>query len=229
MLVWRTSGGASLIGDTVAQRVLDPLERSSEILFGLIMVLTFTGTISVTEAGREETREVLIGALSCNLAWGLVDGVMYLMAAFMTRARSLTIYKAVRAAGSPEIAHRLIREALPPVVSSALAPEEIESLYRRLDHRDHPPDGVRLQRKDVAGAVGVFLLVFLSTFPVVVPFILIEHLPTALRTSNAVAIVMLFATGWSLGRFAGRPAWRTALGMVAVGLVLMAITMALGG
>ena len=36
-----------------SQRVLDPNERISEVLFGLIMVLTFTGSLSVAEAGRE--------------------------------------------------------------------------------------------------------------------------------------------------------------------------------
>jgi VIT1/CCC1 family predicted Fe2+/Mn2+ transporter len=40
---------------------------------------------------------------------------------------------------------------------------------------------------------------------------------------------MLFVLGWSIGRYAGRPGWRTGAGMVLVGLVLVGITMALGG
>ena len=35
-----------------SKRVLDPIDRVSEVLFGLIMVLTFTGSLSVAEAGR---------------------------------------------------------------------------------------------------------------------------------------------------------------------------------
>ena len=54
------------------RRVLTPNERISEVLFGLIMVLTFTGSLSVAEAGREDIRTMLIGALGCNLAWGLI-------------------------------------------------------------------------------------------------------------------------------------------------------------
>ena len=51
----------------------------------------------------------------------------------------------------------------------------------------------------------------------------------ALRVSNAVAIFLLFwgATG-SAGMSGYRP-WRTALGMVAIGVALVAITIALGG
>ena len=55
-----------------SKRVLDPIDRISEVLFGLIMVLTFTGSLSVTEAGRESIRTMLIGALGCNLAWELL-------------------------------------------------------------------------------------------------------------------------------------------------------------
>jgi hypothetical protein len=32
------------------------------------MVLTFTGSLSVAEAGREDVRTMLIGALGCNIA-----------------------------------------------------------------------------------------------------------------------------------------------------------------
>src|SRR5262245_55144232 len=59
--------------------LLDPIDRVSEILFGLIMVLTFTGSLSVAESGRAEIREMFVGAVGCNLAWGLIDAIFYLM------------------------------------------------------------------------------------------------------------------------------------------------------
>ena len=55
------------------QQALDPIDRVSEVLFGLIMVLTFTGSLSVAEAGHSEVRTMLVGALGCNLAWGIID------------------------------------------------------------------------------------------------------------------------------------------------------------
>ena len=57
-------------GSPVNRRMLDPAERTSEVLFGLIMVLTFTGSLSIAEAGREDIRAMLIGAPGCNIAWG---------------------------------------------------------------------------------------------------------------------------------------------------------------
>lgn len=40
------------------------------------MVLTFTGTLSAATAGREDVRIMLLAAIGCNAAWGIVDGVM---------------------------------------------------------------------------------------------------------------------------------------------------------
>jgi hypothetical protein len=40
----------------MSQRILDLDQRRAEILFGLIMVLTFTGSLGVAEDGREDAR-----------------------------------------------------------------------------------------------------------------------------------------------------------------------------
>jgi len=51
----------------------------------------------------------------------------------------------------------------------------------------------------------------------------------ALRVSNAIAIVMLFLTGYAFARMTGRHPWLVGISMVILGLVLVGITMALGG
>jgi VIT1/CCC1 family predicted Fe2+/Mn2+ transporter len=154
---------------------------------------------------------------------------MYLMASSMERARGLAALGAVRGAAKPETAHALVLDALPPVVSAVLVPSEVESIRQRLINLRDLPARARLNRSDYAAALGVFLLVFVSTFPVVIPFMVIRDVATALRVSNGIAAVMLFAAGWQLGHYAGRPGWRTGLGMVALGVALVAITVALGG
>ncbi len=208
--------------------VLDPLERTSEILFGVIMVLTFTSSISVAQSGQAETREVLVAALGCNVAWGIVDAVFYLMAGFVGRARGLTLLRAIRENRDPDTTHGLILAALPAPVSAVLVPSEVETLRQRLG-RESEPTSVVFDRRDVLGALGVFLLVFLSTIPIVIPFLVVREPALAMRLSNAIAIAMLFGVGWALGTYAGHPGWRSGLVMVGLGLVLIAVTIALGG
>src|SRR5213079_677315 len=131
-----------------SKRVLDPIDRVSEVLFGLIMVLTFTGALSVAEAGREDVRTMLIGALGCNLAWGIIDGVLYLMGCLAEEGRGLCAFRAVRKTTDPKEAQRLIAGALPRVIASVLEPVELESLHQRLKQLPEPPGSARLHKHD---------------------------------------------------------------------------------
>jgi hypothetical protein len=212
-----------------AERVLDPIARTSEVLFGLIMALTFTGTISAATAGREEIRALLVGVIGCNIAWGLVDAYMFLMGALTERGHGLVTIHAVRAAASPQEAHHLIAGAVPPVVASTMTEDDFEKVRQGLLRMHGLPPKAPLTKEDWLGALAVFLLVFLSTFPVAVPFLVFSNVQLALRMSNLVAIVMLFLTGYRLARHGGYNPWRTGLSVVVLGLVLVAVTIVLGG
>jgi VIT1/CCC1 family predicted Fe2+/Mn2+ transporter len=209
--------------------VLDPVERVSEVLFGLIMVLTFTGSLSVAEAGRDDVRAMLIGALGCNLAWGIIDAILYLMGRLAERSGGLRTLNAVRAEADPERARRLIADALPPTVASVLGPEELAAVHERVRALPEPPARVGLRRDDWLGGVAVFLWVFLTTFPVVIPFLLMQRAQPAMRVSNGIAVVLLFITGYAFGRCAGRNPWWTGVAMLVLGMALVGMTMALGG
>jgi hypothetical protein len=211
------------------KRALDPIDRVSEVLFGLIMVLTFTGSLSVYEAGREDVRTMLVGALGCNLAWGVIDAVFYLMGCLAEKGRDLATFRAVREAADPEQGQRLVADALPPVFASVLEPGEIEAVRSRLLELPQPPERARLGWDDGRGALAVFLLVFLSTFPVTIPFLLMRDPVPALRVSNAIAVVLLFAAGYAFGRLTGRRPVGMGGAMVVLGSILVGITIALGG
>jgi hypothetical protein len=211
------------------RRVLDPIARISEVLFGLIMALTFTGSLSAGEAGRADVRTMLVGAIGCNLAWGLVDAVMYLMSTLTERSRGLLTLRLIRQATDPQEADQIIADALPPVVASSLGPSQMSILREQLIKMPGLPPRVRLLNDDWLGAAGVFILVFVSTFPLVIPFIFIQDTFAALRVSNGIALILLCWCGSSLGRYAGGRPWRTGLAMVLLGVVLVGITIALGG
>ena len=210
------------------ERLLDPIARVSEILFGLIMALTFTGALSAASTGREDVRELLIGMLGCNFAWGLVDAVMFLMSSMTERGHDLLTVKAVRTAGTPADAHRVIAGALSPLVVSTLTTAELEKVRQGLMRLPEPPN-VTLTRKDWLGALAVFLLVFLSTFPVVIPFLLFSKVHLAIRVSKLVALVMMFVAGHWLARHGGYHPLGTGLGVVLLGVLLVGIAIALGG
>ena len=209
-------------------RVLNPLERFSEIVFGLIMVLSFTCAISVAEAGREDVRAMFIGAIGCNLAWGIIDAAFYLIACLTEHGHNVTLLRRAQQSTTAEQARQVIAEALPEKVAEILQPADFERIHAHLKQLP-APERPHLTSENWRGAVGVFLLVFLSTLPVVVPFIFIHDAHLAVRISNVIAIVMLFGAGHMLARYAGLHRIVTGLAMVGIGAVLVALTIALGG
>ena len=209
-------------------RLLDPIERVSEIIFGLIMAVTIVGSLSIASAGQNETRTVMMAALGCNLAWGLVDAVMYLVRTLTERTRNIALAKQVIGADS-DTAHRLIMAELPGAVATITGPDEVEGMRRRLldlplSHR------AGLNREDYLAAIGIFLLVVVATFPVVVPFLVTDDVALAMKLSRGITLVMLFAAGFFLGRHAAhRHPVRTGFSMLFLGAALIVAVKALGG
>jgi len=211
------------------KRVLEPSERIAEVLFGLIMFLTITGSLRVATAGPEDVHTMLVSALGCNLAWGIIDGVLHCMGRGAEKGRGLLTLWAVRKATDPQRAHRLIADALPSVVASILQPAELESMHERLKQLPEPPKHVRLRKDDWLAGFWVFLLVVFSMFPLAIPFIFMHDAAAAVHVSNAIAMVMLFGLGYAYGRCTLRNPWSRGIAMVILGLALVALTKALGG
>ena len=208
--------------------VLDPVERVSEMCFGLFMALTFVGAVSAAGAGEDPGRTLLYTALGCNLAWGLVDAVMYLVRTITNRGERLTLALAVKAAPDAATALQLMRDKLPPVANRLIDDAQLEAMRTRLLGMPLP-DRPRLHRRDFVGALGIFIIVVLSTFPVALPFVVLDDVSDALLVSRVLTIVMLFGAGTALGAHAGYGGWKAGLAMVILGIALTVAVIALGG
>ena len=209
-------------------RLLDPVDRISEILFGLIMAVTIVGSLSIASAGKNEVRTVLYGAFGCNIAWGLVDAVMYLVRTMTERTRYFALGRKVLDA-DPATARRVIASTLPDHLAKIAGPDEIEGMRGRLLALP-PQEPAALRRDDYLASIGIFLWVVIATFPVVLPFILTSDAAQAMNASRAITLVMLFLAGFALGRHAGyRWPITSGLLMATMGAILILAVMALGG
>jgi VIT1/CCC1 family predicted Fe2+/Mn2+ transporter len=214
--------------DEPRTRVLDPIDRISEVLFGLIMALTFTCTLGVATADNMQIRTMLIGAFGCNLAWGIIDGTVFLMARLNGRGRAVLKLRAVRAMPDGTAARQMIAEALPPPLAAVIRPEQLDAIWQKLLSLPEPARP-QLTKSDALGAIAICALSVLSTFPIVIPFLFIDEAWLALRVSNVIAIAMLFLCGYTLGKWAGFRPWATGVGLVIGGAALVGTAIALGG
>jgi VIT1/CCC1 family predicted Fe2+/Mn2+ transporter len=193
------------------------------------MALTFTGAVSAATGGREEVRTLLVGALTCNVAWGVVDATTYLIECLVQRGRAWRVASAFVSAKEPAAARAAVAEALPPAIARGVGEGELEAMRAALVRSGLRPGTRGVTRRDLRGALGIFLLVTLSTFPVVIPFLVTQDAVRGLRWSNAVAVTMLCFVGAAFGKAAGLRPWLCALAMVLLGCLLVGLTIALGG
>src|SRR5262245_65787246 len=149
------------------------------------MALTFTGALSAATAGHEEVRTMIFGAIGCNLAWGLVDGVMYLLDALTERGVAVRTFERLRRTQDPAEGRGIVAEALPSVVASVMSQAELDSLRQKIV-RLPAPARPRLRLHDYLGALAVMLIVFFSTFPLVIPFLVVGAVMLASTLSGAV-------------------------------------------
>ncbi|MEJ5988499.1 hypothetical protein WG902_00750 [Ramlibacter sp. PS3R-8] len=215
-------------GKAAREPVLSPVDRISELLFGLLMAVSFTGAVSVADGGAE-IHELFIAAFGCNLAWGIVDAVMYLVRVVTDRGRALTLARTVRAAPDAQAGRLAIENSLSRVVAGLLSPTEIEAIRGRVVALPSVPSRPTLGWSDLGAGLAVFALVVLATFPVVIPFALMQEVAAAKYWSNGIAVVMLFLGGLGLGKYAGYGSLRVGFIMMVLGLLLIAAIMALGG
>lgn len=212
-----------------SKRVLEPLERISEVLFGLIMALTITGAVSAAQAGKAEVHTMLVTALGCNLAWGIIDAGMYLMARLGERGNGIITLRTLRGTVASGDSQQIVADAVPPLIASVMTPQQLEEIRQSLVVLPDLPVRPWLTGRDWLGAFAMLLLVFSSTFPMVIPFIFVDEPLRAMRLSNAVGVLMLFLVGYAFGQHAGLGGWSMGGVMVAVGTGLVAMTIALGG
>ena len=128
-----------------------------------------------------------------------------------------------------DVSREVMRNSISPLLSELMNDDEIDRLSEKMKQLPEPNIKNSLSMKDFLIAGQIFLLVFLSTLPVALPFVLFKDVAVAMRVSNGVALVLLFAAGYTLARYSGLRPFITALAYTAIGIFLVALTMVLGG
>jgi hypothetical protein len=209
--------------------VLDVIDRVSEMCFGLYMALTFVGAVSSATAGQDAGQTMMRTALGCNLAWGLVDAIMFLVRTISGRGMRAKLALTVQQAPDSAAGIGVIRDALPPTLNTIVTDGDLDPIRARLVSGGSLSEHVGLNLADFLGALRIFCIVVLATFPVALPFIVFSDLHIALVVSRVLTLVMLFGGGMALGHYGGFNPWLAGLGMTALGVALTVAVIALGG
>ncbi len=207
-------------------------ERLGELLFGLIMTLTFTlGASVVFGTGEGASTELLYATIGCNIAWGVIDGALLIFGRLFDRGRLARLGRAIASASDERSALAVVSGELDETLASISSERQRLAFYRdviervRSSRRRVP----QLTRDDLFAAISVFCLVFFASLPAALPYFLIDDAWFALRASNALLIGILFFVGFRWAKYTSFKPLVAACVLVALGITLVLIAIPLGG
>lgn len=215
------------------RKYLDPANRLQEVLCGLIMVLDFTLIGGLTAGqGKLGVRHLLIGALGCNIAWGIIDGAVYVVGNLTARRQRRRLLSEIRNAANESAACSAINSQLDPLLEPATSAEDRTRICRVMlpvvSRIQLPEAGIT--KHDFYGMSAIFWIDLASVVPAVIPFLVFSSEPRfALRVSNALLLASLFAAGFMWGKYTDFNRYLAGCCAMLIGFGLVGVAIALGG
>ncbi len=227
------------VKESFVARLVEPLDRLVEGIYSVLIVLTFTlaaRAVQVQSGDPADTSALLfqlfVAALGCAVAWGLIDGAMYVLTCVFERGKDRRLYRLVRDAASEEDGIAVLAAELDDDMGSLATSAERRAIYQTLYSRlrSAPPPAGGFERSDFGGGLGVFLVAVGAALPIVLPLIILPgSIQFRLRVSNLVAFALLFGMGYNWGRYAGGKPLLTGLMLLILGVIMVAVAIPLGG
>jgi hypothetical protein len=219
---------------------LDPIDALSTIFFSILFALLFTLSYAIliyhgaigSNLSSGYGQELFLAILGAVTAWGIIDGVLYVLAEVLARSERYRLLQYIQTSDSEEEAATAIADELDFILEPITSDEQRHDLYHGMLAylSQAEPQAIGLQREDVVGAVAAALLSVVAVLPSLLPLLLVpDNFALAIRISNVVSFLVIFATGYSWGIHTDTNPWKTGLLLASVCLAMVLVAMLLGG
>jgi VIT1/CCC1 family predicted Fe2+/Mn2+ transporter len=221
-------------------RLLDPIDDLAQTIYSVLIVLIFTLAyqfISLRsdmspEATAQDIADLRLAMFGAALAWGLIDGVMYILLEVLQRGERLRLLQRLQDAPTEEAGLAIIAEELDYILEPIASEDKRRTLHRVAFEqlRTSQPQPIGFKRADFTGALGSLLISVIVVIPSLLPLFIFSHnYLFAIRASNLVSFIVLFWAGYRWGQYTGVSPWRIGLLLVGLGALMVAIAIVLGG
>ncbi len=221
-------------------RLLDPIDMLAEAIFSILIMLSFTMAYRIFlfqendgfTLAAAQVNELLLAALGATLAWGTIDGVMYMLLEVLQRSEQHKLLYQLQAAQDEQEALALVADEFDYILAPITSDTQRENLYRDVyaHLRESQPQPAGITSADLQGAIASVVVAMLTVAPSLTPLLLLqEHYRVAIWLSNVISFGMLFGAGYQWGRYTGTNPIRIGLLLVSLGVVMVVIALLLGG
>ena len=221
--------------------MIDPIDWLSETVFSILIFLTFTLAFRIIRLAKVPVQplisgyvidEMLVSVLGAILAWGIIDGVMYVLLSIFERGERHRLLRDIQGAQTDQDALAAIADDMDYFLEPITDENERQALYKNiLIHlRAGKPRNIGLRREDYFSALAHVLVAIVAVIPSVIPlFVFHTNYDLAIRVSILVSFIVLFFAGYRWGTYTGANPWKTGLLLMFVAAVLVLIAIPLGG
>lgn len=227
-------------GKEFLESFLDPIDWLSETIFSILILLIYLLAFSMImlsstpqqSPSHENVNDMLVGALSAVIAWGLIDGIMYALLSMFERGERHRLLKDVQAARTEEEAVDIIALDLDYLLEPITGDNERRALYQGIfNHlRNSKPRNIGFKFEDITAVLGHVMVAILAVIPSLIPFLVLRHdYDLAIRISFLVSFSVLFVAGYRWGMYTGASPWKTGLLLMSVAAGMVLIAVLLGG
>lgn len=205
------------------------------MLCGVIMVLVMIGylKLSLQEGGSEFQKIMLFVPLGCNAAWGIIDGIMYVLINLRDRGNKSKLLTMIKSSKDQNDAIAAIKKkygdsSLMNLLNKDTQMNVYQEIYTSLTNATiEKPKGV--SKADVRTVLLTLIVVTSIGVPLIIPFILFNDVWLAIRISHVIGLVMLFSIGYWWAKVASRHRIRSAVALTILGVAIVGMTQLLHG
>lgn len=223
---------------SVLGEFLDPLDAIFTVFFTILPTLLFTLSYSNFYYGLLDSsslsgygQDLFFAILGAVAAWGIIDGVLYVLSEVFARNERYRLLRYVQTGGE-ETAVAAIADELDFILEPITTEDQRDALYHdiRRHLRQAEPQAIGLQREDVVGAVAVVVLSVVAVLPSLLPLLLLpDNTALAIRVSSVISILVVFAAGFSWGIHTDNNPWKIGLILSFMCLSMVLVAVLLGG
>ena len=220
--------------------ILDPIDRMSETIFSILIVLIFTLAyralallpINNDILALDDSLTIFRAALGAVVAWGIIDAIMYAVISVFERSDRVRFLNEVKASPTQKSGVDVIAEEFDyifePITEDTQRESIYEQIYQTLKHMQ--PKKIKVETEDLLGAGAVFVAAIVAVIPSLFPLVLFRYnLTLALRLSNLFSLLMLFITGYRWGKYSGYKPLVTGLIIMSIAILMVVLAIPLGG
>lgn len=186
----RTAPKDTFLSNVLGQ-YLDPIDAVSTIFFSILFALLFTLTygILIQRGVIDRTfatgygQELFVSILVAVTAWGIVDGVVYLLTSVFARNERIRLLHTIQTSDDDEKAVWAVADELDFILEPITSDAQREELYQDiLKHMQiATPQTQGLHREDLTGATATVLLSVAAVQPSLLPLLLLDDTAQASR------------------------------------------------